>query len=146
MLLDTLTEMFVLVRGERETVAFAHVFWGAAACLRTMHVPTYARAARLFAAVAAAWPLDDPSGARAWDPPSARKRCTSPALDRVNARHLAALEEALTRSRAAVDDLARAFRDEHASGRAQVLLWWEERWSGTAAQPARASKKCAYMG
>ena len=55
--------MFVLVRGERETVAFAHVFWGAAACLRTMHVPTYARAARLFAAVAAAWPLDDPSGA-----------------------------------------------------------------------------------
>ena len=59
--------------------------------------------------------LDDPSGARAWDPPSARKRCTSPALDRVNARHLAALEEALTRSRAAVDDLARAFRDEHAS-------------------------------
>jgi hypothetical protein len=63
LLLDTLTEMFVLVQGERETVAFAHVFWGAAACLRTMHVPTYARAARLFAAVAAAWPLDDPSGA-----------------------------------------------------------------------------------
>ena len=63
LLLDTLTEMFVLVRGERETVAFAHVFWGAAACLRTMHAPTYAKAARLAAAIAAAWPLDDPSGA-----------------------------------------------------------------------------------
>ena len=63
LLLDTLTEMFVLVEGERETVAFAHVFWGAAACLRTMHVPTYARAARLLAAMAQAWPLDDPSGA-----------------------------------------------------------------------------------
>ena len=63
LLLDTLTEMFVLVEGERETVAFAHVFWGAAACLRTMHVPTYARAARLLAAIAQAWPLDDPSGA-----------------------------------------------------------------------------------
>ena len=63
LLLDTLTEMFKLLDDELVVVENAHVFWGAAACLRTMHAPTYACAARLVAAIAQAWPLDDPSGA-----------------------------------------------------------------------------------
>ena len=64
LLLDTLTEMLGHVaRGERDIIEYPHVLWGAAACLRTLHPPLYARAARLFSAMTLAWPLDDPTGA-----------------------------------------------------------------------------------
>ena len=63
LLLDTLAEMMSLVEDERDLVRYPHVAWGAAACLRTLHPPLYARAARLFSTMALAWPLDDPTGA-----------------------------------------------------------------------------------
>ena len=64
LLLDTLTEMLGHVaHRERDIIEYPHVLWGAAACLRTLHPPLYARAARLFSAMTLAWPLDDPSGA-----------------------------------------------------------------------------------
>ena len=63
LLLDTLSEMFSLVRREADAIRYPQVFWGAAACLRTLHPPLYARAARLVSVMALAWPLDDPTGA-----------------------------------------------------------------------------------
>ena len=63
LLLDTLSEMFSRVRREADAIRYPQVFWGAAACLRTLHPPLYARAARLVSVMALAWPLDDPTGA-----------------------------------------------------------------------------------
>ena len=56
LLLDTLSEMFSLVRREADAIRYPQVFWGAAACLRTLHPPLYARAARLVSVMALAWP------------------------------------------------------------------------------------------
>ena len=64
LLLDTLTEMLGHVAGASGISSSTRgVLWGAAACLRTLHPPLYARAARLFSAMTLAWPLDDPTGA-----------------------------------------------------------------------------------
>jgi hypothetical protein len=51
------------VEREQDIIAYPQVLWGAAACLRTLHAPLYARAARLCSVMALAWPLDDPTGA-----------------------------------------------------------------------------------